>query len=162
MVVQIGFKNKFKMAGFQLYVIMNTLSVSSVFQFGDFQFGDVQFGGAITYIDPRTIDGELVASSPNGNIGPLYEQFSASIEFGDIQFGSLLEDAANPRPRPFIIGSDPDRWGYVFFLSPFPDEIATDPNDFINISEQDWKFLKKLVIQLKHQRNWAIVQVEVT
>lgn len=149
-------------AGFDLYVILNENNVSQVFQFGDFQFGSIQFGGAITYLDPRTVDGELVTSSPNGNIGPQFEQFGPSFQFGPTQqFGNLVEGFANPRPRPFVMTSNPDLWGYFFFLSPFSDRLA-GPTELLSITEQEWTYLNKLIMQLKHLRNWAIVQVEVS
>jgi hypothetical protein len=155
-------EDQLQSAGFDLYVILNTKDVSSVFQFGDFQFNDVQFGGAITYTDPRTIDGELVASSPNGNIGPLFVNFGSAVQFGpDVQFGTLIENTAVPRPKPFQITSNPNLWGYIFFISPFPDRVA-GPTELLSITAEEWSYLRRLVIQLKHVRNWAIVQVEVT
>lgn len=154
-------QDQIQKAGFELYVIQNERNVSSVFQFGDFQFNDVQFGGAITYTDPRTIDGELVASSPNGNLGGQFDQFG-DFQFGsDVQFGTLAENTAYPRPKGFTIGSDPDTWGYVFTLSPFPSGIATDTDDFLDVTEAEWDYLEKTVLQLKHLRNWAIVQVNI-
>lgn len=153
-------QDQIQKAGFDLYVLLNEQNVSQVFQFGDFQFGEVQFGGAITYLDPRTVDGELIASSPNGNIGPQFEQFG-DFQFGPTQqFGDLVSGFSNPRPKPFIITSNPNLWGYFFFLSPFPDRIA-GPTELLSITDEDWNYLNKLVIQLKHARNWAIVQVEV-
>ena len=147
-------------AGFELYVILNEQNVSQVFQFGDFQFGAIQFGGAITYLDPRTVDGELITSSPNGNIGPQFEQFG-DFQFGPTQqFGNLVEGFANPRPRTFVITSNPNLWGYFFFLSPFADRLA-GPSELLSITEQEWDYLNKLIMQLKHLRNWAIAQVEV-
>lgn len=146
-------------AGFPLYVILNEKNVSSVPNFGNFQFSQVQFGGSITYTDPRTIDGELVASSPNGNIGPLFENFG-SFQFGDSQFGQLVANTSNPRPRPFTITSDPNKWGYFFFLSPFPDRVA-GPTELLGISDLEWTYLRKMILQLKYVRNWAIVQIEI-
>lgn len=148
--------------GFPLYVIINEPeSESSVPQFGDFQFDDVQFGGLVSYIDPRDVDGELVASSPNGNIGGLFEQFG-SLQFGPTQqFGTLIDGVAYPRPRPFVLPSDPDRWGYVFFLSPFSDRIAGS-SELLDVTEEEWRFLNKLILQLKYTRNWCIAQVNIT
>lgn len=149
-------------AGFELYVILNTRDQSLVSQFGDFQFSDVQFGGLITYTDPRTIDGELVASSPNGDIGGQYDSFG-DFQFGpSIQFGTLSENTAYPRPKPFEVGSNPNTWGYAFTLSPFPGSVATDTADFLDVTEREWDYLRKTVLQLKHLRNWAIVQVNIT
>lgn len=154
-------QDQIQKAGFPLYVILNTRNDSQVFEFGDFQFGDVQFGGAITYTDPRTIDGEIVASSPNGDIGGQFFSFGDYQFSADIQFGTLEKNTAYPRPLPFVISVDPNDWGYVFFLSPFPDSVATDTADFIDITELEWNYLRKTILQLKPLRNWAIVQVNI-
>lgn len=145
-------------AGFPLYVHINTRTVSLVPQFGNFQFDQITFGGSINYIDPRTVDGIIVASSPNGNIGPQYINFG-SLQFGAQQFGELQPNTANPRPKPFQLSSDPNTWGYVFFLSPFEDRLA-GPSELLQLSEEELNYLKKIVRKLKHVRNWAIVQAE--
>jgi len=153
-------QDQIQKAGFDLYVILNEKNISSVFQFGDFQFNDIQFGGAITYTDPDSIPGELVASSPNGDIGGQFLQFG-DFQFGSsIQFGTLAEGFAYPQPKPFKITTNPNRWGYFFFLSPFYDHVALE-SELLEVSEIEWKYLKKTVIQLKHLRNWAIVQVKI-
>lgn len=147
--------------GFDLYVIVNTPEAESTFpQFGDFQFNDVQFGGLVSYIDPRGVDGELITSSPNSNIGGLFEQFG-SFQFGPtVQFGTLVDGAAYPRPAPFVLPSDPDRWGYVFFLSPFENRLA-GPSELLSLTNEEWMFLQKLVLQIKFTRNWCIAQIEI-
>lgn len=152
-------QEQLQQAGFPLYVIINEKDVSVVPQFGNHQFGNIQFGGTITYTDPRGVDGELVASSPNGNIGPQYINFG-TFQFGNQQFGVLQPNTANPRPKPFTITSEANKWGYFFFLSPFPDKLA-GPTELLQISDLEWRYLEKLVMQLKHLRNWAIVQIEI-
>ena len=77
-----------------------------------------------------------------------------------MQFGELIDGFAYPRPKPFIITTDPDKWGYFFFLSPNPSGIVS-PGSLLALTEKEFVDLKKLVIQLKHTRNWAIAQVEV-
>lgn len=152
-------QDQIQKAGFPLYVIMNERNVSSVPQFNTFQFNDVQFGGSILYTDPRTIDGELVVASPNGNIGGQFYNFG-SYQFGpQVQFGTLQEGYAYPRSKDYIIGSDPNRWGYLFFLSPFPDRLANS-SELLQFSDLELDYLKKTIIQLKHNRNWCIAQVE--
>ena len=147
-------------AGFDLWVILNEKDVETFPQYGNFQYSQIQYGGQILYTDPRTIDGELVVSSPNGNVGPLVQNYG-TFQYGVEQYGVLVPGFAVPRPRDFFITSDPDRWGYFFFLSPFPDRVA-GPSELLSVTEPQFAYLKKLVIQLKHARNWAIVQVEVT
>ena len=152
-------QDQIQKAGFPLYVILNTKTVSLVPQFGNFQFNQIEFGGSINYTDPRTIDGELIASSPNGNIGPLFENFGI-YQFGNAQFGALVANTANPRPRIFVVNSDPDTWGYLFFLSPVADGTVSS-GGLLQVTQQQFNFLKKTIIQLKHVRNWAIAQVEI-
>ncbi len=153
-------QDQIQKAGFNLFVILNEQTVSQIFQFGVFQFGGIQFGGAITYTNPATVDGLLITSSPNGNINAPFEQFGI-FQFGPAQqFGNLIEGFANPRPKPFTITADPNRWGYFFFLSPFSDRLA-GPSELLSITQEEWNYLNKLVMQIKHLRNWAIAQVEV-
>lgn len=152
-------QEQIQQAGFDLYVILNTKTVSFVPQFGNFQFGQIQFGGSIFYTDPRTVDGELIVSSPNGNIGGQFENFG-NFQFGTTQFGVLVDGFAYPRPKPFTLTSDPDKWGYVFFLSPDPNGIVGS-GSLLSVTQEQFDFLEKLVIQLKHVRNWCIAQVQI-
>lgn len=152
-------EDQIQQAGYLLYVILNIKSVFTGFQFGNHQFGQIQFGSSITYTDPRNVDGEIIASSPNGNIGGFFENFG-NFQFGTTQFGVLLDGFAYPRPKPFTITTDPNRWGYFFFLSPDPAGIV-GPGDLLGLTAKEFIDLEKLVIQLKHVRNWAIAQVEV-
>ena len=146
-------------AGFPLYVILNTKTVFTGFQYGNFQYGQFQYGVSQTYTDPRTIDGELIVSSPNGNIGGQFENYG-NFQYGTNQFGELVEGFAYHRPKPFIITSDPNRWGYFFFLSPDPAGIVSAGN-LLGVTQAEYNFLFKTVIQLKHTRNWCIAQVEI-
>ena len=148
-----------RQAGFDLYVILNIKNVFTGFQYGNFQYGQFQYGVSITYTDPRTIDGELIVSSPNGNIGGQFENYG-TFQYGTTQFGVLVDGFAFPRPKPFIITSNPDKWGYFFFLSPDPNGTV-GPGSLLSVTQEQFDFLNKLVIQLKHQRNWCIAQVEI-
>ena len=153
-------QDQVQQAGFPLYVILNEKDVDSYPQYGDFQYGDILYGGQVLYTDPSTIDGELIASSPNGNNGPQFLNYG-DFQYGDIQYGTLEEGFALPRPREFTITTNPNRWGYFFFLSPDPAGIVGS-GDLLALTEKEFTDLKKLVIQLKHTRNWAIAQVEVS
>lgn len=144
-------------AGFDLYVIENSKNFATGGQFGDFQFGTEQFGGLVTYRDPRNIPGEIFASSPCCGDGGYYISFG-DFQFGDVQFGTLMPNTTYPVPRAFTIPATPDSWGYVFFISPFPDRLATEV-ELQALSKTELASLKKLVIELKHARNWAVVQV---
>lgn len=150
-------QQQIRQAGFDLYVHVNEPTVSTSPQFGDFQFNEVQFGDLVTYTDPRDVSGELIASSPVGNIGGLFEQFGDH-QFSDVQFGTLISGSAYPRPSTFSIPSDPNRWAYVFFLSPFDDRLATSL-ELLALSRDELRFLNKLILQIKFTRNWCIAQV---
>lgn len=151
-------EEQIRKAGYDLYLHVNERTQGGAPQFGDFQFSDVQFGSANLYTDPRTIPGELITSSPSGNIGPQFDQFG-DFQFGpQVQFGTLLEGFVNPRPVIPQIPSSPDRWGYFFFLSPFEDRLATDV-ELLALTDQEILFLERLVIQTKFTRNWCITQV---
>ena len=152
-------QDQIQKAGFPLYVILNTKTVNTIPQYGDFQYNDIQYGGEITYSDPRLVDGEIIASSPNGNIGGQFFAYG-DYQYGDIQYGTLDDGFAYPRPKEFTLTSNINRWGYVFFLSPFPDRLA-GPTELLQISSLEYKYLFKTVVQLKHLRNWAIAQVEI-
>ena len=115
-------QDQIRKAGYDLYVILN-------------------IGPPV---DPETVPGQLIASSPNGNIG-----------------GIPALGFAYPEPQPFSITVDSNRWGYFFFLSPFSDRVALDA-ERDSILYEDFLFLKKMVIQLKHVRNWAIAQLIIT
>lgn len=153
------FEERIQAAGFDLYVHVNEQNVTESPSFNDYQFNEVQFGDLVTYTDPRDIPGEIIASSPIDNIGGLFEQFGTEYQFDDLQFGTIDETAAYPRPKTFSIPSDPDRWGYVFFLSPSADEVVTDELDMLALTEEEYSFLHKLILQTKFTRNWCIAQV---
>ena len=152
-------QDQIQKAGFPLYVHINIKDVETIPQYGNFQYDQIQYGGSITYTDPRTVDGEIIASSPNGNIGGQFLNYGV-YQYGNIQYGTLQVGFAYPRPKPFNLTSDPDRWGYVFFLSPFEDRLA-GPTELLQLSQLEYDYLFKTVIQLKHLRNWAIAQVEI-
>jgi hypothetical protein len=151
-------QKQIRLAGFDLYVIVNTVSSTTGAQFGDFQFGSEQFGGITSYIDPRGVPGEIVASSSNGNNGGQFISFG-DFQFGSqVQFGTLQENSVYPAPKPFVVPFNPDSWAYVFFVSPFPDRLATEI-ELQALSDSQLQTLKKIIIELKHAMTWAIVQV---
>ena len=127
-------EDEIQKAGFPLYVILNNSP----------------------QVDPAIVPGEIVASSPNGNIGGQFENFG-NFQFGTTQFGVLVDGFAFPRPKPFNITADSNRWGYFFFLSPDPGGVVSIL-DLLSVSDESLNFLIKLVIQLKHVRNWCILQ----
>ena len=147
-------------AGFPLYVHLNTQSILTGSQYGAFQYGQRQYGISQTYIDPSGILGELIVASPNGNIGGQYRNYG-TFQYGQRQFGELIPGFAFPQPRIYSISTDPDVWGYFFFLSPFESSLATVDGDLLQLSQQDYDYLFTTVIQIKHARNWCIAQVKI-
>lgn len=151
-------QQQIRLAGFDLYVIENRPIYSNANQYGDFQFGNVQYGGEVTYKDPRNVPGKIMASSPTGNIGGQFIQYG-DFQFGSsVQFGTIEENTVYPQPNEFTIPSTDTYWGYVFFISPFPDRFASEI-ELLSITSGQLKTLRKLVYSLKHLRNWAVVQV---
>lgn len=151
-------EQQIRQAGYDLYVIENFPEFSTGSQFGNFQFGDEQYGGITTYRDPRPVPGEIIASSPNGNIGGQFISFG-DFQFGDqIQYGTLEPNSSYPVGKGFTIPADTRTWAYVFFISPFPDRLATEI-ELQALTTAQLQDLKKIIIQLKHVRNWAVVQV---
>jgi len=127
-------EDQIQKAGFPLYVILNNSP----------------------QVDPAGVPGELVASSPNGNIGAPFENFG-NFQFGTTQFGALIDGVANPRPKPFIITVDSNKWSYFFFLSPDPAGVV-GALDFLPLESESLTYLKKLIMQLKHTGLWCILQ----
>lgn len=153
-------EDQIQKAGFPLYVHMNTQSVLTGSQYGVFQYGQRQYGISQTYIDPAGILGELIVASPNGNIGGQYRNYG-TFQYGTAQFGELIPGFAYPRPREYSISTNPNVWGYFFFLSPFESALATVDGDLLQLSQLDYDYLFKTVIQIKHARNWCIAQVKI-
>lgn len=153
-------QDQIQKAGFPLYVHLNTQSVFTGAQYSTFQYGQRQYGISRTYIDPSGILGELIVASPNGNIGGQFESYG-TYQYGTTQFGRLEPGFAFPRPRLYSITTNPDYWGYFFFLSPFEDRLADTSGELLELSQLDYDYLFKTVIQIKHARNWCIAQVKI-
>lgn len=54
---------------------------------------------------------------------------------------------------------DSDYWPFYFILSPFDDHIATS-GELTAISTYTFQIMRKLIINLKFQRDWCILQVD--
>jgi len=149
-------------AGFPLYVIENVYIPGVETQFGAVQFDNVtQFGLMPGRIDPTTVPGILITSSPNR---PGAKVIAAASQFGTAQFGGVTqfgtanEDYTNPQPAERGLPTDSTLWAGVFFLSPFPDRIATE-DEMLFISEEATRYLVKLVQAIKYLGRWCVAQV---
>jgi len=151
-------------AGFPLYVVENVPTYGIETQLGaDTQFDDVtQFGTLPSRIDPRTVPGILITSSPNrkggGVIAPS-SQFGSSTQFGSTTlFGTLDEDYSYPQPAERTLPNDATLWGGVFFLSPIEGRLATE-DEMLYISDERIRYLIKLIMQIKYLGRWCVAQV---
>lgn len=151
-------------AGFPLYVIENTKQLAEQTQYGaDVDYGEgIQYSAMPRYIDPRTIVGILITSSPNRRSGPRIagsSQYVATIQYGaSTQYGTRDSAYSYPQPIARQLPSDPQKWSKIFFLSPFADRLAA-PSELLYLSDGQIQYLKRLVIQIKYLRNWCIAQV---
>jgi len=111
-------------------------------------------------IDPATVQGSLIVCSPPRGEGKETIQFDDyGIQFDDpVQYDSPNPKTTYPVPVKYEIGSDPKYWGYYFFLSPFPDRLATQ-SELLLLTGRDYIYLKNLIIELKHLRFRCIAQV---
>lgn len=178
-------------AGFDLYVIEQTIQSTSFRQWGDFQFAEsLQLGLTERFLNPGTVPGILIVNQPYGGFGKIYETQYApgtltvytsmygDIQYGEEQEGTIFEttytqygtsglqygtpdlNQTYPRALEYTVTSLPAGWGFYFFLSPFADRLATDL-ELLQISTDEYTYLRQLVISSKLVRNWCIAQVEV-
>ncbi len=157
------FEEQIQKAGFPLYVIENKVLETSVIEWGDFEWGDGStWGLTARFIDPATIPGELVVcSTPYGTGKRLLVEWG-NFEWGDgSEWGTPDTTAINPQPYIYKRTLDQYRWGFYFTLSPFPDRVATSESEFLGINQNEYNYLKQIIIELKLLRNWCILQAKV-
>ena len=151
-------------AGFPLYVLTNTKIDSSGIQYG----GSIQYGGGVQYglgvsrTNPASIAGTLITSTiPTEGGRPYAVQYGGSTQYGgSVQYGTLDPLKMNPIPRTPTIPTSPVRWGRFLILSPYEDRFAVD-GELLNLTAEEWRFFKRLVIKTKYTRDWCIAQIEV-
>lgn len=71
----------------------------------------------------------------------------------------ILIVGTHPTGGSWSYTGDSDYWPFYFILSPFDDHIATT-EELSEISTYIFKILRKLIINLKFQRDWCILQVD--
>lgn len=149
-------------AGFQLYVIENLPSDQNIRQWGTFQWSvSNQWGLTSRFIDPDTIDGDLIVGSPPRGAGRIYLYRWGDFQWGDAIWGTYDPNALNPQPFRYERTDDPRYWGYYFTLSPFSDRVAAGDYEFLEVTQSEYNYLVLLIKQLKLQRNWCILQAKV-
>lgn len=151
-------------AGFPLYVIENTPQLAAQTQYGeDTEYGTgTQYEALPKYVDPRTIAGQLITSSPSRRSGPRIagsSQYIATTQYGaSTQYGTRDSAYSYPQPATRQLPSDPQKWSKIFFLSPFADRLAAS-SELLYLSDGQIQYLKRLVMQIKYLRNWCIAQI---
>jgi len=157
------FEAQVQAAGFPLYVIENTPRPSENTLFGDVQFSPTtQFGLMPKRIDPLTVPGVLITSSANSpGAGRLVasSQFGIGMQFGTSFFGTVDPNYVFPQPRARQLPTDTQKWSRVFFLSPFPDRLASI-DEVLLLSSEKIRYLTQLVQTIKYLHLWCIAQVQ--
>jgi hypothetical protein len=157
-------EDQIQMAGFQLYVFENSPLLTSVQQYGSgVQYSSLnQYGLTSRFTDPSTYLGELVVgSTPESNGKKILAQYGGTgVQYGSYQYGQPDPTALNPQPKPYEFTTDQGTWGYYFILSPSASGPVTLEAQFLTMTDQEFDYLKNLIIELKLQRNWCILQAK--
>lgn len=161
------FEEQIQKAGFLLYVHENEVLEQNVRQYvrdGSEQYSvSGQYGLTARFTDPDTIPGKLVVGSPpRGSGKPFISQYGVStvIQYSNSQYGVPDLFSLNPQPFIFVRTDAPALWGFYFTLSPFPNRLAVDETEFLELTQLELDYLCLIVIELKLQRNWCIVQAK--
>lgn len=149
-------------AGFPLYVVENTPTPGIPTQMGPDTQMDIttQMATLPSRIDPSTVPGILITSSPNRKGGGVIAPGSQiGIQMGpNTQMGTLDEDYSYPQPALRNRPTDATLWGAVFFLSPIAGRLATE-DEMLYLSDERIRYLEKLIMQIKYLGRWCIAQV---
>lgn len=187
------FEGQVRQAGYDLYVIEQSIQPAEALQWGDFQFEDsaIQFGLTARFLDPANVPGILIVNQPYSGSGRIYvhqygpgilDVFSSmygNIQYGSDEYGTIGNTVINQYGTDGVQYGEPDlnssypiameynssnsapaRFGFYFFLSPFPDRLALD-SELLELSADEYSYLRSLVIGSKLVRNYCIAQVEV-
>jgi len=150
-------------AGFPLYVIENSPRPAEETQFGDVQFSPTtQFALMPKRVDPLTVPGVLITSSAySAGAGRMAteSQFGVGMQFGSSFFGTRDPNYIYPPPRERQIPTDTQKWARFFFLSPFPDRLASI-DEMLLLSSEKIRYLTQLVQTIKYLHLWCIAQVQ--
>jgi hypothetical protein len=156
-------QEQIQQAGFPLYVILNSVQPIMAMQYGGSSQYSVsaEYGQLLPRTNPASVLGKLIYSSPAEKAGRRYLSQYGTMQYGSTQYGTADPAYSYPAPREFTIPYLPLRWGKIFFLSPFPDRLATTDAELLSITAEAYRFFRKLVIQTKYLRDWCIAQVKV-
>ncbi len=160
-------QEQLQQAGFPLYVIANGKQSTAAVQYGDFQYSRaVQYGQSVSRTNPASVPGELIVSSPPIKGGwPYLTQYGAARQYSPVmqQYSKVTDPAYTvPQPARFLIPYEAKYWVRFFFLSPFADRLAASEEELLSLTAEQFRYLKRLVIQIKYLRDWCIAQVKIT
>jgi hypothetical protein len=106
--------------------------------------------------------GELICSSPQVKAGRRYLTQYGTMQYGGSSvYGTSDPAYSYPQPGRFLIPSDPVYWGRFFFLSPFADRLAINNGELLELTAEEYRYFRELIIQIKYLRDWCIAQVKV-
>jgi len=151
-----------QMSGFPFYVIENNAQIVEDTQYGT----ETEYGYSSQYaiqpkrLDPSTVSGILITSSPNkrgGRVVAPSSQYGINNQYGSTVYGTADTSFTYPQPASRQLPTNPQSWGRVFFLSPFPDRIASD-SEMPFLTNEEFIYLRSLIHQSKFLRNWCILQ----
>jgi len=158
------FEEQIQKAGFLLYVHENQPKLANLRQWGTFQWSvSNQWGLTARFDDPDTIPGTLVVGSSPGGAGKVFLTVWGTFQWStSTQWGTPDPNALSPRSIIYERTDDPKYWGFYFTLSPFPDRLAVDETEFLSLSQNEFNYLSQIIIELKLQRSWCILQAKVS
>jgi hypothetical protein len=122
---------------------------------------------------PSYFPGILIVSSPAARATgtPEYGQIFSSALYtadGDAMVTADGEDMntlvvfSYPFPEAFVVPIDDlTAWNRVLYLSPYADRLAALESELLEVTVNEYRFLRKLIIQNKYLRDWCIAQVKV-
>jgi len=163
-------------AGFPLFALENEVLTSSIRQYepdgvGSLQYApdpQRQYGLTQRFTDPSGGAGYLIVSSPPFGAGRAYLSkyfpdpiFQYQADGTTRQYGTADKDQLNPQPFRYTRTIDPRYWGFYFALTPAGGPYVNEA-DFLPVTQREFDYLVKLILEIKLLRNWCILQVRIT
>lgn len=143
-------------AGFPVYVFENIPSDNPSFRqytaaLGGFSLGGSNLGAYTDRIDPRTVDGTLIAGPPTYSTARNYSATLGGFSLGGANLGTYI--GTETTENEVTIPSDPATFIFIWFLTG-PNGL----NDFVDIPEDRKTDLISQILQIKPAHTWVILQ----
>lgn len=147
-------------AGFDMYITENNpISNPDVRNYtstlGGVTLGSgATLGGYTDRIDPRTVTGELIAGP---NIIESIRNYSATL--GGVTLGAQnlgQYTSTQTIEYEYVIPAVPGRYIFVWFL-----HGPLGLNDFVDMSENMWLELRRIILEIKPAHTWCVAQVNI-